>query len=106
MSRTSGFLICCATAIVLAGGVVPVHAQNKASPINVVVAGVDRLYADLDYVFGLANETVELQNLKATLDVFFVGVDPKVPAVVQVYVRKGKFNQVLFAPTFERVYRP
>ena len=64
-----------------------------------VVAGVDRLYADLDYVFGLANETVELQNLKATLDVFFVGVDPKVPAVVQVYVRKGKFNQVLFAPT-------
>ncbi|MDB5335414.1 MAG: hypothetical protein JWN70_1033 [Planctomycetaceae bacterium] len=99
MSRTSGFLTCCVTAIVLAGGIVPVQAQNKAVPINVVHAGIDRLYADLDYVFGLAKEPVALKNLKDTLDVFFVGVDPKVPGVVQVYVRKGKFNSVLFAPT-------
>lgn len=99
MSRTSGFLICCVTALVLAGGVGAAQAQNKAVPINVVHAGIDRLYADLDYVFGLANEPNELQNLKDTLKVFFEGMDPKVPAVVQIYVRKGKFNSVLFAPT-------
>lgn len=85
--------------MVLAGGIIPVQAQNKSVPINVVHAGVDRLYADLDYVFGLANEPAALKTLKETLDVFFVGVDPKVPGVVQVYVRKGKFNSVLFAPT-------
>ncbi len=99
MSRTSGLFICGVAAMLLAGSTVPVQAQSKAVPINVVHAGIDRLYADLDYVFGLANEPEQLKSLKETLDVFFVGVDPKVPAVVQVYVRKGKFNQVLFAPT-------
>lgn len=77
-----------------------VHAQAAAQePINVVHAGIDRLYAGLDYVFGLAEEQKNLETLKSTLDVFFVGVDPKKPAVVQVYVRKGEFNQVLHVPT-------
>lgn len=99
MSKISGFLICGVAALVFAGSVAPVQAQNKAAPINVVHAGVDRLYADLDYIFKLANDPAALKSLKETLDVFFVGVDPKVPGVVQVYVRKGKFNSVLFAPT-------
>ncbi len=99
MSRTSGFLICCIAACILAGGVAPVQAQNKSVPINVAIAGVDRLYADLDYIFGLAKEPEQLKSLKETLDVFFVGIDPKIPAIIQVYVRKGKFNSVLHAPT-------
>lgn len=101
MSRASGFFICTVTATVmlLTGSVTPVQAQTKTVPVNVVHAGIDRLYSDLDYVFGLAKEPVQLKSLKDTLDVFFVGVDTKVPAVFQVYVRKGKFNTVLFAPT-------
>ena len=97
MSRTSGLIACCVT-LTLAN-VAPVQAQVKTEPINVVHAGIDRLYSGLDYVFGLADEKKELDNLKATLNVFFVGVDTKLPTVVRVYVRKGKFNSVLYIPT-------
>ena len=99
MSRTCGLFICGIAALSLASSVTPVHAQNKAVPINVVSAGIDRFHADLDYVFKLADEPGALKDLKETLKVFFEGLDPKVPAVVQVYVRKGSFNSVLFAPT-------
>lgn len=97
MSRTSGLIACCV--ILTLANLAPVQAQVKTEPINVVHAGIDRLYADLDYVFGLANEKKELDNLKKTLDVFFVGVDTKQPSVVRLYVRKGKFNSVLYVPT-------
>ena len=112
MFRTSCFVGCCAAAFALAGGIMPVQAQvkpapvaGKTVPINIVHGGVDRLYADIDYIFGLANEPKELKNLKDTLDVFFIGnvkkpaMDTKRPTVFRVYVRKGKFNTVLFAPT-------
>lgn len=100
MFRNSQLIGCCALLTVLAGWAQPTSAQMKgAVPINVVSSGVDRLYEDLDYVFELANEAAHLKTLKSTLDVFFGGVELKKAAVIQVYVRKGKFNLVLHAPT-------
>lgn len=70
-------------------------AAAKAPPIDAAAAGITRLYEDLDYVFGLAKEPAALKTLKETLDVYFEGVDRKLPAVFQIYVRKGKFNTVM-----------
>lgn len=100
MFRKSQFLGCCVLWAVLTGSINTAAAQAKKSvPINVVFAGVDRLYEDLDYVFDLAKEPDHLKTLKETLDVFFGGMDNAKPAVIQVYVRSGKFNLVLHAPT-------
>lgn len=89
----------CVVAVLFAADVNPLHAQAKAVPANAAQGGVNRLYEDLDYIFGLAKEPAALKELKETLDVFFVGVDPKAPAVAQLYVRKGKFNIVLHVAT-------
>jgi hypothetical protein len=98
--RITRLMGCCAVLGALFCGIQAASAQGKgAVPINVIHGGVARLYEDLDYIFGLADEAKNLKTLKDTLDVFFVGMDPKKPAVIQVYVRKGKFNLVLHAPT-------
>lgn len=103
MFRTRFTLVCALVVTTLSGNPANLFAQAKAAakgvPINVSHAGIARLYEDLDYIFGLAKEPDQLKKLKETLDVFFEGVDPKVPAVFQLYVRKGKFNTVMHAPT-------
>ena len=75
----------------------PVAAQPS---VTVMHAGVDRLYEDLELIFvKLGAEPAQYKTLKEdVLDVFFIGVDPKKPALVQIYVRSGKFNTVLHAP--------
>lgn len=107
MFRTPFLVGCVLTVVIVAGDFTPVQAQAKAAPaaptralpIDAASAGVERLYQDLDYVFGLANEPKALKDLKDTLDVYFEGVDRKLPAVFQLYVRKGKFNTVMHVPT-------
>lgn len=102
MLRTRILTGCVLTGLAVAGSYTTVYAQAKsdsagakAPPIDAAAAGVTRLYEDLDYVFGLAKEPAALKTLKETLDVYFEGVDPKIPAVFQIYVRKGKFNTVM-----------
>lgn len=108
MFRTCFSLTCAAVVALLLISPSSLWAQAKAAPaaagargvpINVSHAGVARLYEDLEYIFKLANEAPAFKTLKETLDVFFEGVDPKLPAVFQVYVRKGKFNIVMHTPT-------
>ncbi len=100
MFRNCCSLGCAIALLTVAADLNPLQAQApKAVPANAAQAGINRLYEDLDYIFGLAKEPKALKELKDTLDVFFVGVDPKLPAVFQVYVRKGKFNVVLHAAT-------
>ncbi|MDB5390493.1 MAG: hypothetical protein JWM11_6139, partial [Planctomycetaceae bacterium] len=101
MFRNSQCIGFCVLLAALVGRIETASAQMKSVPINVVHGGIDRLYEDLDYVFGLADDPKNLKTLKETLDVFFVGMDTKKPAVIQVYVRKGKFNLVLHAPTVQ-----
>ncbi len=105
MFRTCCSLGCAIAVLTIAADFNPLLAQTakavpaKTVPANAAQGGINRLYEDLDYIFGLAKEPDALAELKATLKVFFAGVDPKVPAVFQLYVRKGKFNVVLHAPT-------
>lgn len=104
MFRTCFPLMCAFAVAAASSSPLPLPAQAKAAapksvPVNISHAGIARLYEDLEYVFKLADEPKAFNTLKETLDVFFEGVDPKVPAVFQVYVRKGKFNTVLHAPT-------
>ncbi|MDB5391743.1 MAG: hypothetical protein JWM11_7389 [Planctomycetaceae bacterium] len=100
MFRKLPILGYCLVLTIVLGSVTSVFAQTKAlAPINVAYAGVDRLHEDLDYIFGLASEPKSLKTLMDTLDVFFVGLDPQKPPVVQVHVRNGKFNLVLHVPT-------
>lgn len=107
MSRICFFVGCVLSILIVTADFTPVHAQAKtapatpakAPPIDAASAGVERLYQDLDYVFGLANEPKALKDLKDTLDVYFEGVDRKLPAVFQLYVRTGKFNTVMHVPT-------
>lgn len=99
MFRKSRIIGYCVLAT-LVGSVAPGFAQQQGvAPVNVAYAGVDRLYEDLDYIFGLAPDPRGLKTLKDTLDVFFVGLDPKKPPVIQVHVRNGEFNLVLNVPT-------
>ncbi len=105
MLRTCSFVGFIFAILAISADSTPAHAQAaqppavKTVPINAAVAGVTRLYEDLDYVFGLAKEPKALKDLKETLDVFFDGMDLKSPVVFQVYVRKGSFNTVMHVPT-------
>ena len=84
-------LICSAT---------PGWAQAKKGPdVTVLHAGVNRLYAGLEYIYkDLANEPKQFETLKDTLDVYFVGVDGGKSALLQLFVRSGKFKTALHTP--------